>query len=217
MGNTKPEGDRPPPCSLDVSRLTPHSSASVAGFTILEMILVLFLLAGLFGLIIPRMTFGENLSSVGRRLVGTIRSLQGMAMLAQKPIRLYLDIDRGTYWPMVLDGKEEKVPLDATWATPLTLPESVRMTDVTAGQGQKTSGRAELWFYPSGRIDPATIHLMDGDTNILAIAVEPVTGAIRVSDQRIEPVKPVAIPDRLKPFLQTLPIGGAPVSSSLRP
>jgi Tfp pilus assembly protein FimT len=195
----------------------PRAYWNTAGFTILEMILVLFLLAGLFGLIIPRMTFGDNLGSVGRRLVGTIRSLQGIALQAQKPIRLYFDIDQGTYWPMVLDGQEEKVLLDAAWATPLTLPESIRLTDITAGQGKKTSGRADLWFYPSGRIDPATLHLTDEGTNILAIAVEPVTGAIRVSDQRIEPVKPAAIPDRVKPFLQTLPIGGAPVPSSLRP
>jgi type II secretory pathway pseudopilin PulG len=195
----------------------PRANWNTAGFTILEMILVLFLLAGLFGLIIPRITFGDNLGSVGRRLVGTIRSLQGMAMLAQKPIRLYFDIDQGTYWPMVLDGQEEKALLDAAWATPLTLPEAVRITDITAGQGKKTTGRADLWFYPSGRIDPATIHLTDEGTNILAIAVEPVTSAIRVSDQRIEPVKPAAIPDRLKPFLQPLPIGGAPVPSSLRP
>lgn len=190
---------------------------NTAGFTILEMIFVLFLLAGLFGLIIPRMTFGDTLSSVGRRLIGTIRSLQGMAMSAQKPIRLYLDIDRGTYWPMVLEGAEEKVPLDATWATPLTLPESIRLTDITAGQGKKISGRVDLWFYPSGRIDPATIHMTDGDMNILAVVVEPVTGAIRVSDQRIEPAKPITIPERVKPFLQTLPIGGAPIPPSLRP
>lgn len=195
----------------------PRAYWNTAGFTILEMILVLFLLAGLFGLIIPRITFGDNLGSVGRRLVGTIRSLQGMAMLAQKPIRLYFEIDQGTYWPMVLDGQEEKVPLDAAWATPLTLPESIRLTDITAGQGKKTSGRADLWFYPSGRIDPATLHLTDEGTNILAIAVEPVTGAIRVSDQRIEPVKPPAIPERVKPFLQPLPIGGAPIPSSLQP
>jgi type II secretory pathway pseudopilin PulG len=190
---------------------------NTAGFTLLEMIFVLFLLAALLGLIIPRMTFGDNLGSVGRRLVGTIRSLQGMAMMAQKPIHLYLDIDQGTYWPTVLEGIEEKVPLDAAWATPLSLPESVRVTDVTAAQGTKTSGRADLWFYPSGRVDPVTIHLTDGAANILAIAVEPVTGAIRVSDQRIEPVKPAPIPDRIKPFLQTLPIGGAPIPAGLRP
>jgi type II secretory pathway pseudopilin PulG len=188
-----------------------------AGFTLLEMIFVLFLLAALLGLLIPRITFGDNLGSLGRRLVGTIRSLQGMAMSAQKPIRLYLDIDKGTYWPMVLEGKEEKVPLDPAWATPFSLPESVRVMEVTASQGIKSSGRADVWFYPSGRIDPVTIHLVDGTSNILAIAVEPITGAIRVSDQRIEPVKPAPIPDRVKPFLQSLPIGGAPIPAGLRP
>jgi len=181
------------------------------------MILVLFLLTGLLGILIPRITFGDNLCSVGRRLVGTIRSLQEMAMTAQKTIRLYVDIDQGIYWPMVLDGKEEKVPPDPKWATPLTLPESVRVIDVVAVQEKKASGRADLWFYPSGRIDPVTIHLTDGTENILAIAVEPVTGTIRVSDQRIEPVKAPPIPDRVKPFLQTLPIGGAPIPASLRP
>jgi type II secretory pathway pseudopilin PulG len=188
-----------------------------AGFTLLEMILVLFLLTGLLGILIPRMTFGDNLGSVGRRLVGTIRSLQEMAMTTQKTVRLYVDIDQGIYWPMVLDGKEEKVPFDPAWATPLPLPESVRVIEVAAAQGKKASGRADLWFYPSGRIDPVTIHLTDGAENILAIAVEPVTGAIRVSDQRIEPVKAPPIPDRVKPFLQTLPIGGAPIPASLRP
>jgi len=181
------------------------------------MILVLFLLTGLLGILIPRMTFGDNLGSVGRRLVGTIRSLQEMAMTTQKTVRLYVDIDQGIYWPMVLDGKEEKVPLDPAWATPLPLPESVRVIDVTAAQGIKNSGRADLWFYTSGRIDPVTIHLTDGTENILAIAVEPVTGAIRVSDQRIEPVKPAPIPDRVKPFLQTLPVTGAPIPAGLRP
>lgn len=189
----------------------------MAGFTLLEMIFVLFLLAGLLGLIIPRMTFGDNLSSASRRLVGTIRSLQGMAMVAQKPIHLFIDIDQGIYWPMVLEGKEEKVPLDAAWTTAIPLPESVRVTDVTAPQGNKTNGRADLWFYPSGRIDPVTIQLTDAATNILTIIVEPVTGAIRVSDQRIEPVKPAPIPDRVKPYLQSLPIGGAPIPAGLRP
>lgn len=207
-------------CGVTASPLAPYLSPSTRsefGFTLLEMILVLFLLAALLGLMIPRISLGDNLGSVGRRFVGTIRSLQGMAMLAQKPIHLYLDIDQGTYWPMVLDGREEKVPLDATWATPLPLPETVRVMEVTAAQGLKTSGRADVWFYPSGRVDPVTIHLTDGTANILAIAVEPLTGAIRVSDQRIEPVKPAPIPDRVKPFLQTLPIGGTPIPAGLRP
>ena len=194
-----------------------QAAKSQSGFTLLELIFVLFLLGGLLSFLIPRMSIGDSLSSVGRKWVGALRSLQEMAMTTQKTVRLYLDIDQGIYWPMVLDGKEEKVPPDPKWATPLTLPESVRVIDVVAAQGKKASGRADLWFYPSGRIDPVIIHLTDGTENILAIAVEPVTGTIRVSDQRIEPVKAPPIPDRVKPFLQTLPLGGARIPASLRP
>jgi len=184
------------------SRLTPHALRSSRGFTILEIIIVLFLLVGLLGIVLPRISLDENLGSVGRRMVGTVRSLQSLAMLAQKTVRLYVDLDRGVYWPVILDGNQEKVPIDPTWATPLKLSETIRFSDILAGQGKKESGRVDLFFYPTGRIDPATMHLVDASNNVLAIAIEPVTGAIRMSDERIEPPKPLIIPDRVRPLLQ---------------
>jgi len=184
------------------SRLTPHALRSSRGFTILEIIIVLFLLVGLLGIILPRISLEENLGSVGRRMVGTVRSLQSLAMLTQKTVRLYVDLDRGVYWPVILDGNQEKVPIDPTWATPLKLSETIRFSDILAGQGKKESGRVDLFFYPTGRIDPATMHLVDASNNVLAIAIEPVTGAIRMSDERIEPPKPLIIPDRVRPLLQ---------------
>ncbi|MGH7219673.1 MAG: prepilin-type N-terminal cleavage/methylation domain-containing protein, partial [Nitrospiraceae bacterium] len=98
------------------SRLTPHAVRSSRGFTLLEIIIVLFLLVGLLGIILPRISLEENLGFVGRRMVGTVRSLQSLAMLTQKTIRLYVDLDRGVYWPVILDGNQEKVPIDPTWA-----------------------------------------------------------------------------------------------------
>ncbi|MEQ1791886.1 MAG: hypothetical protein E8D51_06290 [Nitrospira sp.] len=185
------------------SHLAPHALRSSHGFTILEIILVLFLLVGLLGIVLPRISLEENLGSVGRRMVGTVRSLQGMAMLTQKTVRLYVDLDRGIFWPVILDGNEEKVPTDATWATPLNLPEHIRFSDMLASQGKKETGRVDLFFYPTGRVDPMTMHLVDKNNNVLAIAIEPVTGAIRMSDERIEPTKPLTIPDRVRPLLQT--------------
>ena len=173
------------------------------GFTILEIILVLFLLVGLLGIILPRISLEENLGTVGRRLVGNVRSLQSLAMSTQKTVHLYVDIDRGIYWPMIVDGNQEKAPADATWATPLKLPETIRFTDILVSQGKKESGRVDLFFYPTGRIDTATMHLMNVSNNILAIAIEPVTGAIRMSDERIAPPRPLTIPDRLRPLLKT--------------
>ena len=190
------------------SRLDPRACQSMAGFTILEIIIVLFLLVGLLGIVLPRISLEENLGSVGRRMVGTVRSLQSLAMSTQKTVRLYIDIDRGVYWPMILDGNQEKVPIDAAWSTPLNLPAAIRFSDILAAQEKKASGRVDLSFYPTGRIDPATMHLMDARNNILAIAIEPVTGAIRMSDERIEPARPLIILERVRPLLKTTAAGG---------
>jgi type II secretory pathway pseudopilin PulG len=190
------------------SRLTPHVLRSSRGFTILEIIIVLFLLVGLLGIVLPRISLEENLGSVGRRMVGTVRSLQSLAMSTQKTVRLYVDIDRGVYWPMILDGNQEKVPIDAAWTTPLNLPAAIRFSDILAAQEKKTSGRVDLSFYPTGRIDPATMHLVDARNNLLAIAIEPVTGAIRMSDERIEPPRPLIILERVRPLLKTTAAGG---------
>jgi len=187
------------------SRLTPHALRSSHGFTILEIIIVLFLLVGLLGIVLPRISLEANLGFVGRQMVGTVRSLQNLAMVTQKTLRLYIDIDRGVYWLMILDGNQEKVPIDhPTWATPLNLPAAIRFSDILVAQGRKDSGQVNLSFYPTGRIDPATMHLVDTHNHILAIAIEPVTGAIRMSDERIEPPPPtpLIILDRVKPLLK---------------
>lgn len=129
-------------------------------------------------------------------------------MVTQKTLRLYIDIDQGVYWLMIVDGNEEKRPIDPAWATPLNLPAAIRFSDILAAQGRKDSGRVDLSFYPTGRIDPMTMHLVDARNNILAIAIEPVTGAIRMSDERIELPKPFIIPERVRPLLKATAASG---------
>ncbi len=187
------------------SRLTPHASQSSRGFTILEIIIVLFLLVGLLGIVLPRISLEENLGSIGRQMVRTVRSIQDLSMATQKPLRLYVDIDQGVYWLMILDGNQEKAPIDhPTWAKPIHLPTAVRISDMVVDRVIKSSGRVDLFFYPTGRVDPMTMHLVDTHNNLLAIAIEPVTGAIRMSDERIDPplLTPVLILERVKPLLK---------------
>jgi type II secretory pathway pseudopilin PulG len=191
---------------------TPHSPAwrSSEGFTLLEIVLVLFLLVGMLGLVIPRMSLGEDLGTVGRRWVGAMKSFQEMAMLRQKTVRVYVDIDRSTYWPMVIDANEEKIPLDPTWAMPIVLPDTVRFADIQVGSTIKQTGRVDIFFYPNGRIDQAIVHLTDMNNNIMGVFVEPVTGMIRITDHRIDPPKPITILERVRPLLQ-------PVTAGIRP
>lgn len=184
------------------STLATHHSLSSRGFTLIEMLIVLFLLAGVLAIVLPRVVIGEDMSSTGRKFIGTLRALQGLAATGQKPVKLYLDLDRGTYWAMVVDGKEEKLPLDAAWTTPRSLPEAIRFMEVSVGQDKRTYGRADLSFFPNGRIDPVTVLFSDRNNNILALAVDSFTGAIRTSEERIEPLRNKPIPDRVRTLLR---------------
>ena len=184
-----------------MSYLTPHVLHSPLGFTMLEMILVMFLLVAVLGIVIPQVNLGDNLTTTGRKLIGALHALQGIAMSSQKPVKLCMDIDRNTYWAMTIEGKEEKLLRDAAWAAPRSLPDTIRFADITAGSVKRQSGRIDLMLYPNGRIDPALLHLTDTGNHILGIAVESTTGAIHTSDERIEPQRPQNIPDRVKTLL----------------
>lgn len=182
---------------------------SPAGFTIFEMLIVLFLLGGILAIMIPRISFEEDLRSTGRTLIGLLRTLQGDAASKQTPLRLYLDLDRGLYWLMLVEGKEERLPLDPAWETPRSLPESIRLTEVSIGQDKHMSGRVGLSFFTNGRIEPVTLYLMDSKNNLLGLAVDSLTGGIRVSDERFDIPRNRFIPDRVRTLLKARPQTGA--------
>ena len=174
---------------------------SESGFTLLEMIIVMFLLVAMLGIVIPRINLDEDIASTGRKFIGALRTLQGIAMSTQKPVKLYLHIDRGAYWAKMLEGKEERPLLDAAWELPRTFPETIRLADVSSGSNKRTAGRLELMLYPNGRMDDAVVHLIDSSNTVLGIIVESTTGAIRTSDERIEPQRAASLPDRVKTLL----------------
>ncbi len=184
------------------SPLTPYPSHSSPGFTILEMLIVLFLLSVVVVVVLPRISLEEDLSSTGRKLVGVLRTFQGLASTSQKPVKLYLDLDQGTYWMMSVEGKEERIPHDPAWKLPRSLPDSIRFTEVSIGQDKRFTGRVDVSFFANGRIEPVTMYLMDDKKNLLGLAVDSLTGGIRVSDERLDPPLNRIIPDRVRLLLK---------------
>ena len=175
----------------------------------LEMLTVLFLLTVVVVVVLPRISLDEDLSSTGRKLVGVLRTFQGLAATSQQHVKLYFDLDQGTYWMMMVEGKEERLPLDPGWKTPRSLPESVRLTEVSIGQEKHFSGRVDISFFANGRIEPVTMYLMDTKNNLLGLAVDSLTGGIRVSDERLDPPLNRIIPDRVRLLLKPNKEAGA--------
>ena len=197
------------PLTPHPSPLTLHPSRSSTGFTILEMLIVLFLLTLVVVVVLPRISLDEDLSSTGRKLVGVLRTFQGLAATRQQPLKLYLDLDQGTYWMMTVDGKEERLPLDPDWKLPRSLPESIRLTEVSIGHDKYFAGRVDISFFANGRIEPVTMYLMDTKNNLLGLAVDSLTGGIRVSDERLDPPLNRIIPDRVRLLLKPTKQAGA--------
>lgn len=192
----------PSPFTPYGSRLTPYVVRCFDGFTILEMLIVLFLLTMVGVIVLPRISLEEDLRSTGRKLIGVIRTFQGQAATSQQSLKLYLDLDQGTYWMMAVEGKEERIPLDPGWKLPRSLPESIRFTEVSIGQDKHFSGRVGVSFLANGRIEPFTMYLTDAKNNLLGLAVDSLTGGIRVSDERFDPPPNRIIPDRVKILLK---------------
>lgn len=194
------------------SCVAPRAGRGFDGFTILEMLIVLFLLTIVVVVVLPRISLDEDLSSTGRKLVGVLRTFQGLAATSQKPVKLYLDLDQGTYWMMLVEGKEERIPLDPAWKTPRSLPESIRFTEVSIGPDKRFAGRVDVSFFANGRIEPVTMYLTDTKNNLLGLAVDSLTGGIRVSDERLDPPLNQLIPDRVKLFLKPTKQAGTDAS-----
>ncbi len=189
-----------------------------SGFTLLELVLALGLLALFFGIVVPRFGWFDNAASASRKLIGMVDTLRTTAPLTQQTWRLYLDLDQGQYWAMVVTPEGEKVPRDARFQDPdvetvprrLALPSGVRFErTTTATQGLRQSGQVFLQVLPSGLPEPALIVLSDTDHSLLALHVSPLTGLIRVSDEEVEPVPMPPLPEQIRPLLFPETYGGS--------
>lgn len=71
-----------------------------AGFTIIELLIVITLMAGIFAVAMPNLTFistSEAAQKLGT-LSGDIRAAYDMAVLHQRPHRLVFEFESGDYW-----------------------------------------------------------------------------------------------------------------------
>ena len=180
----------------------PRACWSTAGFTLLEMLAVLMLFGIALAMIVPRFATGDPLGRSTRQFVNLMYAVQVKAIAMQKTWRLHLDADQKTYWATVIEPDGERTPTDATLANRITLPPSVRFLDITtARQGTFQTGEGYLQIPVTGRVEPGVIQLADDQQNVVAIQIQPVTGLIRLWEQRLEAKPADSIPLRLRPLL----------------
>lgn len=172
-----------------VDLATGPSRRSVAGFTLIEITIVIFILALVALLVTPTLHrfAGGDARSASRELAGFVMALEEEAVATHTIHRLYYDMEAEEYWVTTLvpvgGVLEEGPPVGSK----RRLPSDVQFEDVaTAHQGLVTSGTAFTQFFPSGAVTRTTIHLRDQDDVRYTLAVNPVTGRVMVTDRYVE-------------------------------
>ena len=118
------------------------------GFTLLELLVVLSILAISLAYAIPKIAGGETaeLKGSARQLLYTIRRLSDEALFTKETRVLTLDLDNRAYW--VGDG-----------GSPSRFPGHVVIRSVTLGTEEITTGIVAITCFPSGLRQEASITL----------------------------------------------------------
>jgi prepilin-type N-terminal cleavage/methylation domain-containing protein len=136
-----------------------------AGFTLLEISLVLLIMAVMLTLTLPRLRDPgrAELMAQSKRLVNIFRLLRSEAVLNGYAYRLNYDLNAQRYWVTADESADlgdfvrELGPL----ARGTQLKEPVGIADIVLPTlaGKVNQGQIYTVFYPDGSVDPTVIHL----------------------------------------------------------
>jgi prepilin-type N-terminal cleavage/methylation domain-containing protein len=150
-------------------------------FTLLELVVVLFIVALFATLVIPRLgTFlshGDTNKAI-RQIRGLVRYLAGMSASTRAPYRLHYDLDEGLCWVSRQGGVGEFTEEHEILTRPLHLPQGVRFQDISTPRGVYTEGEVYTDFFPTGWVEDTLIHV-EG-SSIVTLKLLPLTGEIKV-------------------------------------
>jgi general secretion pathway protein H len=164
-----------------------REARQTAGFTLLEIAVVLFIMGLMLAIAVPYFGGVANarLKAEARILAGRMNYLFDEAVAKKLVLRLTFDIDHNVYFVSRLDPYQpmavfspEKDPLMGM----IRLPNDIRIRDVTIGGiGSFSSGKPSCLFYPSGWADAAMIHLINRNGVVFTLTVSPLTGQVSIS------------------------------------
>jgi general secretion pathway protein H len=186
------------------------TSSKQRGFSLVEILIVIGLLAIIVGTGVPAFTsaFRASKESFARKMALLLRETRDRAMLNDKLIRLRIDFDKQEYWleeapSNYMIGKpparslserdqEELTKKEANTfrllkeLTPekVVMPQGLKITEVRTPRAKAviTGGQTDVYFFNSGSTDGATILFEDEDNLKYRLILHPITGHSRLED-----------------------------------
>jgi general secretion pathway protein H len=176
--------------------LTKNCFVRQAGFTLIEMTVVIVILSVMALLVLPRLPFAHerDLKTSARTLAGSLRYLGDLAISTKQHYRLRISLlnNEIAVTRVLPEGDEFAVP-DGTLKN-LSLLDGIMFSDiVTPRLGKVAEGEAVLDFGPLGVEEFSVLHLKrKDDSRYYTVAVYPGSGRVTVLEGYQEGTLPEA-------------------------
>ena len=142
--------------------------SSRRGFTLLELIVVLFIISLVMALILPSFSgFGENkLKSEAREMASILRYMNDSAVSRKETFLMKFDLDEGTVYWKGPDGEKKRKFDDITGVT-------------TQSTGKVSKGEITLFFEPLGVRENLSVYMSKGNKE-MAITLNHLSGKVKI-------------------------------------
>ena len=159
-----------------------------SGFTLLELMAVMTIITISFFALRP--VFLGAIRSAERRaalrdVVGLLSSARTQAVAQGKLVRVVCADDESMFWAEIqvdpMEDRSEFEALPLMGRVRLRLPDHLTIIELKVG-GQESieAERNEIYFFPDGRTDGATLVLIDSADREVVIDLTPATGRVRI-------------------------------------
>ncbi len=150
------------------------------GFTLLEILLVVAVLALFVGFAVPRLPdiAGTRIHQSARKVAAALKVTRTRAVTLRRYYRVELDLDAGTVSASYFGPEGTYIPDEGLREVALSYG---RLTDVVTSAGGKVrEGKGWIRISPRGLIEPSAVHLADARDNALTLIPAPLGGTVQI-------------------------------------
>lgn len=154
------------------------------GFTLMELMVVVALIAILSLITMPRFhhLLRPNIERDAQtELENLLFAVRQESVLSRSPLVILYDLDEGTFRSGILSGENQPDVEDDPLSLKRRLPEGITFMDIITPQdGKVTEGTCYTIVWPTGWIEPTTLHIKDDEDKPYTMLVEPIAGTVRL-------------------------------------
>jgi len=166
--------------------MTPEAK-QIGGFTLIELIVVMGLIAILLFFTVPRLGdtffFDDSAKKASRWIITKVRQLKHIAARDQRPYILNVDLDANRFW---ISSKAAEGPTEPSAADTLQLAPDLNITAIEFPlKDQILSGKAEIFFHQQGYSDKALIHIEKDNGEKMSFLIEPFLKRVKFYDRQV--------------------------------